>query len=136
MIYPYLSFEGRADTSDSIYPLIPILLLYQHQLIKTPILGLIDSGAEYCYAHEAISQYFRIKLRRTHPIISRAANGTTFTGFAQTVNAIVQGRTIELPLVFTDQLNPALPLILGQRGFFSNFQVCFIKSQNEFSLDQ
>ncbi|KKU56832.1 hypothetical protein A2576_02290 [Candidatus Amesbacteria bacterium RIFOXYD1_FULL_47_9] len=135
MIYQYLDLQGNADTKFATYPLIPTLLLYKHQLIKTPIRGLIDSGAQRSYCHMVIGEYLRINFKKKKPVISTAANGTKFKGFLETINLLVSGRKIETPLIFSSQMNPIFPLVLGQEGFFSHFKICFNKSKDEFTVE-
>ena len=135
MTYQYLDLQGRSDTQASTYPLIYAMLIYKHQLIKTPIPGLIDSGSQHCYCHLIIGEYLRINFKNRKPIISTAANGTKFKGFSEEVTLIVSGKRITAPIIFSSEMNPNFPLVLGQEGFFSNFEVCFNKTQNTFSIE-
>lgn len=135
MIYSYSPIAGPADPNLAIYPLLPINLIYKHQLIKYPISALVDSGAEYCYCLKTIGEYLRINFRNKKPITSRAANGTEFIGFKEIVGVIINGTKIESPFIFSDSINPSFPIILGQNSFFSQFKICFEKSKNQFSID-
>ena len=135
MTYPYLDLQGRSDTKTATYPLINTLLIYKHQLIKTPIPGLVDSGSQHCYCQMAIGEYLRINFKKKKPVMSTAANGTKFKGYLETVTLLVSGKRIEAPVIFSSEMNPSFPLVLGQEGFFSHFRVCFDKNQNTFSVD-
>ena len=135
MIYYYSRLQGQSDKSTSVYPLIPVLLIYKRQLIKTPIFGLVDSGAEYCYCHKIIGEYLRIKFRSKNKISSLAANGSQFIGYRETIISVINGKKIDMPLIFSDELNPSFRIILGQNSFFSQFKICFEKHQNTFSVD-
>lgn len=135
MTYQYLDLQGNTDTKFATYPLIPTLLLYKHQLIKTPIRGLIDSGAQHCYCNMIIGEYLRINFKNKKPVISTAANGTKFKGFLETITLLISGKRLETPLIFSSAMNPNFPLVLGQESFFSNFEICFNKSQNTFSIE-
>jgi len=135
MIYQYLDLQGRTDTKTSTYPLIYVILVYKHQLIKTPIPGLVDSGSQHCYCHMTIGEYLRIDFKKKKPITSTAANGSKFKGFLETITFIINSTRVDSPVIFSREMNPNFPLVLGQQGFFSNFQVCFNKSKNGFTLD-
>ena len=134
-LYQYLDLQGRSDTQASTYPLVYTMLIYKHQLIKTPIPGLIDSGSQHCYCHMTIGEYLRINFKNKKSIISTAANGSKFKGFFETITLLINSTRVEVPVIFSPEMNPNFPLVLGQQGFFSNFQVCFNKSKNEFTLD-
>lgn len=135
MIYQYSPLSGTKDPRPAIYPLIPVIFIYRHQIINYTIKALVDSGAENCYCLKAIGDYLRIDFRWKKKIVSRAANQTEFTGYLENVFLMVGGKKIETPFIFTDQLDPDFPVVLGQKGFFSSFEVCFQKSQNTFSVN-
>lgn len=134
MIYHYSSLSGEQDAKLRVYPLVPAIFIYKHQVINRSIYCLLDSGAENCYCLKAIGDYLRIDFRRKKSVISTAANNSKFSGFVKPVHLLVNSKKIEVPFIFSDQLDPDFPVILGQKGFFSNFEVCFNKIKNEFSL--
>lgn len=134
MVYYYSRLQGQSDQSTSVYPVMPVFLVYKHQFIKTPLFGLVDSGAEYCYCHKIIGEYLRVKFNKKNKVSSRAANGTEFMGYKERVTTIISGKRIEVPMIFSDELNHNFQIVLGQNGFFSSFEICFNKSANEFSV--
>ena len=136
MDYSYSSLSGATEPSASTYPLLPVIFIYKHQIINYTIKALVDSGAENCYCLKSIGDYLRINFRRKKPIISTAANNSKLVGYSESINLLVNGKKIEAPFIFTANLDPNFPVILGQNGFFSQFKVCFNRSQNKFSVDR
>ncbi len=134
MVYPYTNLKGEADISTPVYPIVQSFIFYDHQIIKTPIAGLIDSGAQCCYCNMIIGEYLKINFKNKKSITSTAANGSKFKGYFEQLTFLVSGRRFTTDVIFCRDMNPNFPLIFGQTGFFSNFQVCFNKSRNEFSL--
>lgn len=122
MTYLYSKLQGQSEKILSVYPLVPVTLVYKHQLIKTPIFALVDSGAEYCYCLKTIGDYLRIKFQNKNKVTSLAANNTEFVGYREIITGIVNGKRIEIPFVFSSNLNPSFPLILGQTGFFPSLK--------------
>ncbi len=135
MIYHYSPLSGDKETSPAIYPLIPVVVIYKHQIINRSINCLVDSGAESCYCFKPIGDYLKINFKKSKPVESIAANKTKFIGVMENIHLLVNGKKIETSFIFSDDLNPDFPIVLGQRGFFSEFKICFEKSKNLFSID-
>lgn len=94
MIYSYSPLAGDSESSLAVYPLVPVMFIYKHQIINYTLKALVDSGAESCYCLMTIGDYLRIDFRHKKTITSTAANNSKFTGYLEPVNLLVSGKKI------------------------------------------
>ena len=123
--YPYTILP--TSDGDKVYkPFIPARLAYKKtHKITFGINALIDSGADVCFCAMDISLWLGINLSKKRRFDFTAANNQTFDTYKEVVTMYVAGKKYDTPFYFSDKLTKNFPLILGQKGFFDHFKVCF-----------
>jgi hypothetical protein len=98
------------------------------------IWALIDSGADVCVFNSDIAALLNI-----NPPTGKQFDLFGFVGggspaWLHQVNLTLNGYpSIDILVAFTDSIYPELPL-LGQRGFFDNFQIRFHRYRNQIEI--
>jgi hypothetical protein len=93
----------------------------QHQ----DVYALIDSGAELCVFNSSIAKTLKIVVTKRQPLSLSGLVGGSVPGYLHQLNVSMQGLpSVDLLVAFTETGDPGMP-ILGQRGFFDNFQIRF-----------
>lgn len=112
-------------------PLLPITLFYGNK--QQNLLGLLDSGADECMFHSSIGELLGIDVKSGRSKRHFGIAGQPIDSFMHTIQLQVQGyhARIELEAAFTDYNE--MPLI-GQRGFFDNYQVIFERYKGRFEI--
>lgn len=131
--YPYV-----APQPNLIVPWIPVSLGSQktHRVMKHSVMALVDSGADVCLCSEDIAAFLGKMVTDSRKRIVKkliAADGKQFSSYRVVLNLFVCGHTYECPFYITNTLPHVQPVILGQRGFFSEHQVQFDFRQREIS---
>ena len=122
MIFRYVKIK-TPDGELIRLPVIPIRLICnkQHQ----DVYALIDSGAEVCVFNSSIAKTLKIQVRKGKPLTLSGLVGGSVPGYLHQLNLSMQGLpSADLLVAFTETEDPGMP-ILGQRGFFDNFQIRF-----------
>ena len=112
----YFNNEGN-------FPAIPLYISASGKQLK--LHALIDSGADVCFCAMDISLWLGINLSKKRRFDFTAANNQTFDTYKEVVTMYVAGKKYDTPFYFSDKLTKNFPLILGQKGFFDHFKVCF-----------
>ncbi|KKR32913.1 MAG: hypothetical protein UT63_C0028G0002 [Candidatus Gottesmanbacteria bacterium GW2011_GWC2_39_8] len=96
-----------------------------HRVIPAQIKALIDSGADVCLCSEDISAWLGIKLNRKKSCSFTAANNQIFNAIPEYLTMSVFGKKYKSNFFISNNLPKNFPIILGQKGFFSQFKIVF-----------
>src|SRR5437867_8353975 len=104
------------------YPLLQVFI--RHDLNMQPVLALVDSGSSDCIFAASVGEVLGIDVPSGRPHQFLSFNLQETRGFVHTVNLQVTGFShwIEIEAVFIE--SEVMP-ILGQSGFFQNYQIVF-----------
>lgn len=131
MITEYLQY--KRDTELIRLPILSIQLACNHN--KETIWALIDSGAEISVFNKEIAALLGIDVRsgKRFALGGIVDNSAISAWLHQVSIRIGEFGSISTMVAFTDSDSPGLSL-LGQRGFFDNFQIRFKRFQNVFEV--
>lgn len=116
----------------SFYPLLQVFI--RCELNMRPVLALVDSGAADCIFSASIGEVLGIDVTSGTPHKFHAFDKKETQGFVHTVHLQVTGFThwIEVEAVFIE--SEVIP-ILGQSGFFENYQIVFERFKRQFEIN-
>lgn len=116
----------------SLYPLVQVFL--RNGLDMRPVLALVDSGASDCIFSASLGEVLGLDVPTGKPYQFHAFDLNEVCGFTHKVHLQVQGFShwIEVEAVFIEA--EVMPL-LGQRGFFENYQVVFERYKRSFEIN-
>lgn len=131
--YPYTALPGIIG---NIYkPWIRVVMDNKNNhKITSPVIALIDSGADVCFCSKDIGIWLGIKFKDKKIYSFTAANRTTFECIKETVSLLVCERSYNCSFYFTENLPPETPIILGQIGFFDHFRISFDLKNKEMEI--
>ena len=131
--YPYTVLPTK--TSVVYKPLVPVRLHYSktHKM-TSPIIALVDSGADACFCSENIGFWLGIKFDKKKKHTFTAANNQTFETFKEVITLEASGKKYSCPFYFTNTLPRQTPIILGQIGFFNHFKITFHLENKEIEI--
>ncbi|HXT61909.1 MAG TPA: hypothetical protein VN696_02630 [Pyrinomonadaceae bacterium] len=118
------------------YAVIPLLQVFlRHDINMRPFLALVDSGANACIFPESVGTLLGIDVPSGRPHSFYGLANQEAPGFMHRVQLQVTGIPIwvEIEAGFVTGEN-ILPL-LGQAGFFENFQVVFERYKRQFEIN-
>src|SRR3990167_5204062 len=126
MIFPYLEIAPTVFR-----PVITVLLKNNNKFVLYP--ALVDSGSDYCVFSIELARNLDIKLlpKKTNLI---GIGHETVKGYWGKVEININHATYNLKAVFAE-MSEFGHGILGQKGFFDNFKVCFDKSRNQIEIN-
>lgn len=135
MIFDYVESHNSADPNAPLIrlPMISIRLAYKNK--QQSILALIDSGADVCLFHSSVAKTLGIDVTSGRPDslrgISSASQG--ISAYFHYVRLTIPGlNTIDLEVGFTDyDIDSGL---LGQHGFFDEYEVRFLRFKNQIEI--
>jgi len=117
----------------SLYPLLQIAL--RHQSRTRPFLALVDSGAINCIFPDSMGAVLGIDVPSGRPSTFYGLAMQEAAGFVHPVQLQVTGFehwiTIEAGFVTGGKIMP----LLGQSGFFENYQVVFERFKRQFEIN-
>lgn len=123
--FPYTILPS-SDGNKVYKPFIPARLAYKKtHKITLGINALIDSGADVCFCAMDIGLWLGINFKNNKRFDFTAANNQIFDTYKEVINIYVCGLKYDCPFYFSDKLTKKFPIILGQKGFFDHFKVCF-----------
>ena len=101
----------------------------------TIVWALIDSGAELCVFNSQIAELLNVDVRSgTLLSLGGLVDGSELPSWLHQINLTVKELgSIDLRVAFTDLTVPGM-CILGQKGFFDNFQVRFSRYRDEIEI--
>lgn len=131
--HPYILLPGSKVTYR---PYVQMGLSNPHNQKQTPrIRGLIDSGADVCLASKDIALWLGIQFdEKEETTLIGTANGTTTDAVKKTIILTTEAGQYECPFFFIEGIPPDEPPLLGQRGFFDHFKVCFDWENKTFEI--
>jgi hypothetical protein len=133
MNIPYRKLDD--DTRPEGYSLYPLLQVFiRHGVDMRPVLALVDSGASDCIFSASLGEVLGIDVPSGKPYRFHAFDLKDVRGFTHPMNLQVSGfpHWIDIEAVFIE--SEVMPL-LGQRGFFENYQVVFERYRRRFEVN-
>lgn len=86
---------------------------------------LIDSGADWCVINAEIGEALGIKIENDKPHEFKGISGKVETGYVHIVTLGVKGVKFNTPVIFAKALAEDRYSIVGQVGFFDQFDIRF-----------
>ena len=123
MKIPYRKVDDETRAGGfSFYPLVTAFI--RNGVNMRPVLALVDSGACDCIFAASLGEVLGIDVPSGKSHEFRGFDDKGVQGFVHKVNLQVAGfqHWIEIDAVFIDSEPPS---ILGQQGFFENYQIVF-----------
>jgi hypothetical protein len=123
------------DTRPEGYSLYPLLQVFiRHGVNMRPVLALVDSGASDCIFSASLGEVLGIDVPTGKPFEFHGFDMKDIRGFTHTVHLQVSGfaHWIDTEVIFIE--SEVLP-ILGQKGFFENYQIIFERYQRQFEIN-
>lgn len=104
-------------------PIIPVTLKFNK--IEFNYLALIDSGADFNIFHADIAKILKIDFSKLkNPVNFSGINGKGI-GYFTAVDIGIENSFINTPVVFSNDISDNGYGILGQQGFFNNYNIEF-----------
>ena len=98
------------------------------------VISLVDSGADVCLFHSDIGRMLGIEIEAAPELAFQRVSGVREVAYLHRVNLVVRGlSSITLEVGFTNSMAVGAGL-LGQRGFFEQFQISFHLKQHSFEV--
>jgi hypothetical protein len=132
MVFPYETYPD--DTHPKGYvelPLLDVRLFYRGN--SDVVQCLVDSGADECIFHSSVARSLGIDIERGEPRVYYPVGGPSFTGFIHKVGLQILDfdERIEIEVGFSEKNQLSL---LGQDGFFDNYEVIFRGYEKRFEI--
>lgn len=128
--FPYLQVLPERRLIEPM-PYLPLML--ERNGSRKEVFGLLDSGSTVNVLPYNIGLELGAIWEEQQISLNLAGNLANFEAKALFVNAQIQEfPTVELAFAWTK--SEYATLILGQTNFFSEFNICFYRSQNEFEI--
>ncbi len=131
-----IRYRKLADTTRpegiSFYPLLQVFI--RHDVNIAQMFGLVDSGSVDCVFPASIAELLNIDIRSGRPYEFHSFDLRLVPGFVHRVQLYVTGFAHWVPIdaVFLESNGIA---ILGQSGFFENYQVVFERWAGRFEIN-
>src|SRR3989344_2362767 len=116
-------FEYTPITPTVSRPLIPVRISAKEKFILTR--ALIDSGSDYCIFPLDFAYDLRLPLVKSKRTIFRSFSGEAATIYLHQINLSIDTYRVKILAGFTEEIGAYSYGVLGQKGFFDNFKVCF-----------
>ena len=98
------------------------------------VISLVDSGADVCLFHSDIGRMLGIEIEAAPELAFQGVSGVREVAYLHRVDLVVRGlSSITLDVGFTNSMAAGTGL-LGQRGFFEQFQINFQLNQKSFEV--
>jgi hypothetical protein len=128
--FPYV-FSNQAVLPDDALPFLPIKLSRGNETAE--VLGLVDSGATINVVPYRIGLILGGIWENQMKLSRLAGNLGNYESRGLVLTAqIADFELVKLAFAWTETEN--VPVILGQTNFFSLFDVCFLRQDNEFEI--
>lgn len=108
-------------------PLIRVRLIFKEKFLVTT--SLIDSGADYCIFPIDYAFELSIPISKSKRTIFSSFSGESSSLYLHPVQLSIEAYSAEILAGFTESIGMYSYSVLGQKGFFDNFKVCFDKSK-------
>jgi hypothetical protein len=125
MRYKYREYRHKDDPNKKYYkPVIPIKLGYQGKY--QAVWALIDSGAELCLIHSSVGKLLGIDVPTGRQEMISGISGHLIPAYMHKVHLIISPLAgVDIEMGFTDSNGIKDGALLGQHGFFDEFDVRF-----------
>lgn len=134
MRYKYHPIRSKIDPNDVLLlPIIPVGLGYGGR--KVVVSALIDSGADLCLFHSSVGRALGIDLKSGRKDIIKTLSLQEVPAYVHIVHLFLKGEAgVDIEIGFLElDLIPDGGL-LGQTGFFDNFDIRFQRWQNSIHI--
>lgn len=118
-------------------PLLPVKI--RHQGIIISYLALVDSGADFNVFHGDIAELLGIDLSKLTNKVKFSGvkdDKTPCVGYLATVDLGIGKNFFDSVVMFSNDISDDGYGIVGQAGFFTNFEISFIRSKYTFELKE
>lgn len=133
MRFRYTEIRNQQDPRKPFYRPYLIVRLLSGERHKD-VISLVDSGADVCLFHSDIGRMLGIELENAPELVFQGVSGIREVAYLHRVELVVRGLSaITLDVGFTNSMAAGTGL-LGQRGFFEQFEITFDLSQNHFEV--
>ena len=116
----------------SFYPLLRAYI--RHDMNMTNVLCLVDSGSPDCVFPASIAELLRIDIPSGQPFEFHGFDNRPVNGYIHKVHLQIDGFTRWAPIDAVFLTSDGLA-VLGQRGFFDNYQLVFEKWARRFEVN-
>jgi len=128
--YPFVSSDTRLGEA-GFCPYLPLTLVAQE--ISVTASGLLDTGASVNVLPYSIGVELGYEWERQTTALNLTGNLAQYEARVLLTEATIgEFDPVQLAFAWTQATN--VPLILGQVNFFMEFDVCFYRSQREFTV--
>jgi hypothetical protein len=134
MRYKYRQYRSKEDPAIVLLePVIPVRLRYGDKFIT--VLALIDSGADTCLFHASIGRVLGIDVRSGKEESVKSLSSQPMPIYIHTVQLILRGEpAIDIEVGFIESDFLADGGLLGQQGFFDEFDIRFQRWQDSIHI--
>jgi hypothetical protein len=99
------------------------------------VISLVDSGADVCLFHSDIGRMIGIEIEAAPELAFQGVSGAREVAYLHRVDLVVRGlSSITLEVGFTNSIVAGTGL-LGQRGFFEQFEINFQLNEKCFEVN-
>lgn len=95
--------------------------------------ALIDSGADRCIFHAGLAEILKVPTGKQ--VKFRGISGELLQGAKATIYLALLNWKFKTEVIFSPNLGPMAHGVLGQKGFFDNFKVCFDKQKQQIEIE-
>ena len=130
MRYRYYPLRSSEDPNRVfLEPIIPVALRYGDRRIE--ILALIDSGAELCLFHSSVGRVLGIDIKSGKKERIKSLSPDEIPAYLHQIHLVLRGEAgVDIEVGFIESDLIADGGILGQQGFFDEFDIRFQRWQN------
>lgn len=97
------------------------------------IVALVDSGASYSLFHAALGEHIGLNIKAGQKFVSFGVDGKPIESFLHLTRVTIGGNSAMISISYSYDLQTPYPL-LGQRGFFEKFRICFDLGKKEIEI--
>ena len=126
-----MNFPYREVVPGVLRPIVPVRLRFKEIFVIDE--ALIDSGADWCILDAGLLDI--LKIPKGKRVNFSGIGREKLTGFKSKINLTIADKELKTDVIFSGDLGPLSYGVLGQKGFFDNFKVCFDKSQQQLTID-
>lgn len=116
-------------------PIIPVTLKFNK--VEFRYLALLDSGADFNIFHSDIAKILKIDLKKMKNSMkfSGIRQGAEGEGYFMSIDVGVNNHFKNTPVVFSNDISEDGYGILGQQGFFNNYEISFNYKDGEIKIE-
>ena len=126
-----MQFHYQEAAPGILRPIISIRLHFKNTFVIYD--ALIDSGADRCILHFGLVDILKVPLGKQVKV--RGISGELLEGVKATINLALFDWKFKTEVIFSPNLAPMAYGVLGQKGFFDNFRICFDKHKLQVSIE-